>query len=360
MSSYYGQNIHISIFGESHSPGIGVVIDGLPSGHKINMDQLQDFLKRRAPGNHRHTTHRKEEDIPEILSGLKDGYTTGSPLSAIIRNTGTRPTDYGNLKHFPRPGHADYTAYAKFGEFTADSGGGHFSGRLTAPLCIAGGIILQILEEKGIFIGAHISEIGGIKDMDFNPVNITKDQLQSLKEKDFPVIDDQKGQEIIEAILSAHSQGDSLGGIIECSCIGLPPGIGEPMFQGLENKIAGAIFGIPGVKGIEFGSGFNGSRLTGSQNNDPFIIKNGEVKTLTNNHGGILGGISSGMPLIFRSALKPTSSISIPQKTVNLLEKTEAEISVKGRHDPCIVSRAVPCVEAAAAIAIYDVGWKEL
>lgn len=324
MSSTYGNNVKISIFGQSHSAAIGVTIDGLPAGFSIDMGQLQQFLDRRAPGNSRYSTPRKEADRPEFLSGLVGNVTCGAPLTAVIRNTNTRSSDYDSIRDIPRPGHADYTAHVKYGGFEDVSGGGHFSGRLTAPLCIAGGIILQILAEEGISVKAEIREIGGDSEDPFGQIDL------------------------------ARSRGDSVGGIIECTIDGLPAGIGEPMFDGIENKVAQAVFSIPAVKGIEFGRGFDAARICGSENNDEFYYDGETVKTRTNNHGGILGGISSGMPVVFRVAVKPTPSISIQQHSISYAKKENAELAVRGRHDPCIVPRAVPCVEAAAALAVYD------
>lgn len=324
MSSTYGNKIKISIFGQSHSEAIGVTIDGLPAGISIDMEELQSFMNRRAPGQSKYTTPRKEADRPEFLSGLVGNMTCGAPLSAIIRNTNTRSGDYDNIRDIPRPGHADFTAHLKYGGYEDVSGGGHFSGRLTAPLCIAGGIIKQILAADGIAVEASIAEIGGNAEAPF------------------------------AAVEEARVCGDSVGGIISCKITGLPPGIGDPMFDGLENRIAQAVFGIPAVKGIEFGRGFEAARLRGSENNDEFYYDGNQVKTRTNNHGGILGGISSGMPVTFRVAVKPTPSISIEQHSISYSKGEDAVLAVKGRHDPCIVPRAVPCVEAAAAIAVYD------
>ena len=324
MSSTYGNKVKISIFGQSHSEAIGVTIDGLPAGFAIDMAELQRFMNRRAPGQSRYTTPRKEADRPEFLSGLVGNVTCGAPLAAIIRNTNTRSGDYDNIRDIPRPGHADFTAHVKYNGYEDVSGGGHFSGRLTAPLCVAGGIIKQILAADGITVEASVAEIGG------------------------------NAEEPFSAVESAAARGDSVGGIISCTITGLPPGIGDPMFDGLENRIAQAVFGIPAVKGIEFGRGFEAAGLCGSENNDEFYYDGGQVKTRTNNHGGILGGISSGMPVTFRVAVKPTPSISIEQRSISYAKGEDAVLKVKGRHDPCIVPRAVPCVEAAAAIAVYD------
>ncbi len=324
MSSTFGKNIQISIFGQSHSEAIGVTIDGLPAGIKIDPEQLLQFLERRAPGKNKYATQRKEADRPEFLSGLVDNTTCGAPLTAVIRNKDQRSKDYDHLKDCPRPGHADYTAHIKYKGFEDLRGGGHFSGRLTAPLCIAGGICKQILEQKGILIQSRIVSIGG-------------------NEED-PYAEIEKAMETL----------DSVGGIIECTATGIPVGIGEPMFDGIENKISQAVFAIPAIKGIEFGRGFEMARLHGSENNDCFTYVEDQVKTTTNNHGGILGGISSGMPIFFRVAVKPTPSISKMQQSISYKRKEEQTLTVKGRHDPCIVPRALPCVESAAAIAIYD------
>ena len=326
MSSTYGENLKISIFGQSHSEAIGVVIDGLPAGFEVDMDELGEFLARRAPGQGKHTTSRKEPDRPEFLSGLAGGKTCGAPLAAVIRNTNTRSSDYDNIRDIPRPGHADFAARIKYGGAEDVSGGGHFSGRLTAPLCIAGGIALQILKEKGITLKAEIKEIGGKKDG------------------------------FLETVEEARLDADSVGGVIECVIEGVPAGYGNPMFGGVENKIASCVFGIPAVKGVEFGAGFEAARMRGSENNDEFYYEeDGRVRTRTNNHGGILGGITTGMPIVFRAAFKPTPSIGKPQKSISFSEKKDAVLEIKGRHDPCVVMRAVPCIEAAAAITVLDI-----
>ena len=354
MSSMTGDKIKISIFGQSHAPAIGVVIDGLPAGFKLDMGTLSAFLARRAPGVTKISTQRKEADKPEILSGLSGGVTCGAPLAVIIRNTDTRSGDYDNLRDMPRPSHADYTAQLKYGGAQDVAGGGHFSGRLTAPLCVAGGICLQLLEKENIHIAAHIASIGTVRDAAFDPVNVSWDMFDALRSVALPVLDQIRGREMFDAIDKARSDGDSLGGVIECVAVGVPGGLGDPIFDGMENRIASIVFGIPAVKGIEFGSGFNGSSLRGSENNDGFYMDGDTVRTTTNNHGGILGGITSGMPIVFRTTVKPTPSISKEQDSVSLSGKNNVKLSIKGRHAPCIVPRAVPCVEAAAAIAIYD------
>lgn len=347
MSSTYGENLKLSIFGQSHGPAIGMTLDGIPAGLPVDADKLQQFLNRRAPGQNDWSTPRKEEDRPEFLGGVLDGFTCGAPIAAVIYNKNTRSGDYDELKNCPRPGHADYTAQVKYGGFQDAAGGGHFSGRLTAPLCIAGGLCKQWLEEIGIHIGAHIVSIGSTAfDRCFDPLQPELDRIGF----DFPVLDSSAAPKMQEVIAQARADGDSVGGAIECAVTGLPAGIGEPMFGGVESRIAQIIYGVPAVKGLEFGD----TQFRGSNNNDVFTVQNGTVSATTNHAGGILGGISNGMPVIFRVAMKPTPSISKPQQTVNLQTGEAATIEVKGRHDPCIVPRAVPVIEAAAAIAIYD------
>lgn len=346
MSSTYGEHLKLSIFGQSHAPAIGMTLDGVPAGQAIDLDELQRFLDRRAPGRAEYATPRKEADRPEFLSGLVGNVTCGAPLAAIIRNTNTRSGDYSNLAVVPRPGHADYTASVKYGGAQDAAGGGHFSGRLTAPLCIAGGICLQLLRREGIEIVSRIASIAGVED--------AGELTASTAEKKFPVVDDARGAAMRKAIAAAKAEGDSVGGIIEVAAFGLPVGLGDPMFGGMENRIAAIVFGIPAVKGVEFGEGFGAARLRGSENNDGFCVRDGKIGTITNHCGGILGGITNGMPLRFRAAVKPTPSIFRPQRSVNLETMEETTLQIQGRHDPCIVPRAVPVMEAAAAIAIYD------
>ena len=346
MSSYLGKNLHVSIFGQSHAPAIGVTVDGLPAGERVDLEELDRFLQRRAPGRDATATPRKEADKPRFLCGLVDGVTCGAPLAAVIENTNTRSRDYSSLHDVPRPGHADYTAQVRYGGFQDVAGGGHFSGRLTAPLCIAGGICLQLLEREGIQIISRIAAIAGVED--------AGELTCSTAHKPFPTVSDAQGQKMQQAIAAARQEGDSVGGIVECAVLGLPAGLGDPMFGGMENRIAAIVFGIPAVKGVEFGAGFGAAGLRGSENNDPFTVENGKVVTTANRCGGILGGITDGMPLTFRAAFKPTPSISREQRSVDLNTMTPAPLTVTGRHDPCIVPRAVPCVEAAAAIAVYD------
>ena len=354
MSSSYGKNIRVTIFGQSHSPAIGVTIDGLPAGFTIDQAGLRAFLLRRAPGRGEHTTSRREPDEPEFISGLVGETTCGSPVTAIIRNTDARPSDYDTIADIPRPSHADYSAYMKYGESRDARGGGAFSGRMTAPLCVAGGICLQLLKNDGLRIAAHILQIGGVRDRLFDRDDFSEKDLDALAEAEFPVLDADAGIRMLSAIKEARRAGDSLGGIVECVATGVPAGIGDPPFDGMENRLASIIFGIPAVKGVEFGNGFAAAGLRGSENNDAFVIRDGAVRTRTNRHGGILGGVSSGMPLMIRAAFKPTPSISIEQDSVSLSRMEEARLTIPGRHDPCVVPRAVPCVEAAAAIAICD------
>ncbi len=358
MSSIFGHNIKISIFGQSHSDAIGVTVDGLPAGEVIDPAALQAFMARRAPGQGAYSTTRKEPDLPEFLSGVlesEDGalITCGAPLTAIIRNTNTRSGDYSKLKDCPRPGHADYTAEVRYGGHQDVRGGGHFSGRLTAPLCIAGGICLQILARRGITVGAHIYSVGEVQDTPYSPL-IDSPELLAKTATGFPVLSEEAGQATLALIEECRKDGDSIGGVIECAAIGLPAGIGSPMFDGVENRLAQAIFGIPAVKGVEFGEGFAASRLRGSQNNDAYYMDGDRVKTRTNNAGGILGGITTDMPILFRAAFKPTPSIYREQQTISLTERCVTPLTIVGRHDPCIVPRAVPVVEAVTAAVLLD------
>ncbi|MBQ9148820.1 MAG: chorismate synthase [Oscillospiraceae bacterium] len=351
MSSTYGENLKLSIFGQSHGPAIGMTLDGIPAGLPVDLDKLQAFLNRRAPGQNDWSTPRREEDRPEFLAGLLDGYTCGAPIAAVIHNKNTRSGDYANLKDCPRPGHADYTAQIKYGGFQDAAGGGHFSGRLTAPLCIAGGLCKQWLEEMGIRIGARIESIAGAID-DYDP-DFLDPELDKIP-LDFPVYTPSAAEEMRQKIAEARAAGDSVGGMIQCFITGLPAGIGEPMFGGVESRIAQIVYGIPAVKSLEFGSGSLSAWLPGSHNNDSFFLAGDTIKTSTNHCGGILGGITNGMPVVFSVAIKPTPSIAQPQKSISLSRMEEQTLEIKGRHDPCIVPRAVPVIEAAAAIAIYD------
>lgn len=352
MSSVTGSKLKISVFGESHGEAIGVVVDGLPAGVSIDFDELDSFMKRRAPGG-RLATPRKEEDKPRFISGIFDGRTTGFPVCAMIENTNTRSGDY-KFANTPRPAHADYTAMLRYGGNADMRGSGHFSGRLTAPICIAGGIAKQILAQKGVYIGAHLKSVGSITDESF-PLIPDNELFEAIAKKELAVISDEALDKMIELIEATRAKGDSVGGVIECVAVGMPAGLGDPMFEGIENQLAKNLFGVPAVKGVEFGSGFEGSKLNGSQNNDEFAFDGEKVVTKTNNAGGILGGITTGMPIVFKVAMKPTPSISKMQSTVNLETGVPAILEIKGRHDPCVAVRAVPVIEAVAALTLLDI-----
>ena len=346
MSSSIGENLRLTLFGQSHSPAVGMTLEGLPAGFTFDPEELARFLARRAPGRNAWSTPRKEADEPEFLSGLTGNTTCGVPLTAVIRNTNVRSGDYSLLKKIPRPGHADYPAEVKYAGYQDAAGGGHFSARLTAPLCVAGGLCLQFLAREGIRIQAHIASIGSVRD--------EGDPFLSVAAKDFPTLSDERGAEMQALIAGKRGEGDSIGGVVECTATGLPAGLGDPIFGGMENRIAALVFGIPAVKGIEFGDGFAAAAHTGSENNDAYVMREGRIQTATNHAGGILGGITSGMPLIFRAAFKPTPSIAREQRSVDLETGEEKTLKVPGRHDPCVVPRVVPCVEAAAALAVTD------
>ena len=354
MSGMWGSKIKLSIFGESHGNAIGITIDGLPAGFSIDMDKIMMEMSRRAPGKSSLSTPRKESDIPEILSGYFEGKTTGTPLCAIIRNSNTKSKDYSKLKDVMRPGHADYTGAVRYKGFNDYRGGGHFSGRITAPLVFAGAICKQILEVKGIIVSAHINSIGKIKDCSFLESDISDELLNSFKEKELPLINTKLEDEMSQEILSARSSGDSIGGTIECAILGVSPGIGDPFFDSVESTLAHLMFSVPAVKGIEFGKGFDISKMRGSEANDEYYLENGNIKTKTNNNGGILGGITNGMPIIFNVAIKPTASIFKEQNAVNIVTMEETTLCIEGRHDPCIVQRALPVIEAVAAIGITE------
>ena len=353
MSSEFGNLLKISVFGQSHGKAIGVVVDGLPAGEAIDLEELDRFLDRRRTGKNRLSTARKESDVPVFLSGLENGVTCGAPLCAVIENSDQHSSDYRELRDKPRPGHADYTAYVKWKGQADMRGGGHFSGRLTAPLCVAGGIAKQILARRGVYVGAHLWSVGTERDTPF-PLRPTRELFESVAAKPFPVLDDQAGERMQSLILEARQAQDSVGGVIECAATGMPAGLGDPMFGGVENRLASALFGIPAVKGVEFGDGFAAARAHGSENNDPFIMEGGRVAAETNHAGGILGGITSGMPLVLRTAMKPTPSIARPQRTVSLSAGADTELVIHGRHDPCIAHRAVPVVEAVTAAVLLD------
>lgn len=354
MSGVWGNNIKVSIFGESHGNAIGITIDGLPSGIELDFDKISKEMARRAPGKSKLSTARKEDDIPEILSGFFEGKTTGTPLCGIIRNSDTRSKDYGKLKDLMRPGHADYSGNIRYSGFNDYRGGGHFSGRITAPLVFAGAICKQILEREGITIGAHVKNIKDIKDDSFDYTNISKELLEALMKFELPLLDKSKEEEMRNVILEAKNNRDSIGGIIECAVIGINAGYGDPFFDSVESRLSHLLFSVPAVKGVEFGLGFDITKLYGSEANDCYYYENDEVKAETNNNGGIIGGITNGMPIVFKAAIKPTPSISRKQNTINIATKSNEELVIEGRHDPCIVQRAVSVIEAVTAIGILD------
>lgn len=363
MPSTFGSALRVTVFGQSHSQAVGCVVEGLPSGHVVDMEALRRFMARRAPGQGPWTTPRKEADLPRVVSGLNPkGATCGAPLAVVIENTNTRSRDYDNLMAVPRPGHADYTAWAKWHGNQDVPGGGHFSGRLTAPLCAAGGIALQVLAKRGVRVGAHLLSVADVRDeplcaLDNAPSSQARlrAQLDALADgRTFPTIDDAAGKAMLDAIDDARRELDSVGGVVECVATGMPAGVGSPMFDGIENLVARAAFGVPAVKGVEFGRGFEAARLRGSEDNDPYRMVDGSVTPVTNNAGGALGGITTGAPVLFRMALKPTSSISRPQESVDLTSGSDATLEVHGRHDPCVATRAVPVAEAICALALLD------
>lgn len=353
MSTTYGNNLKLTIYGGSHDERIGMTLSGIPAGHVIDKDKLYEFMKRRAPGQNAYSTKRKEPDIPVFLSGFDGDITNGDTLHAVIYNTNQHSGDYSNLYDIPRPSHADYAAKMKYGDKVDLRGGGHFSGRLTSMMCVAGGICLQILKKSGIEISSHIYSIGNICDTQFDTVS-PNSQMKELCGKDFPVIDHDIGIEMQKIIELARLDGDSVGGVVETAITGVKAGLGEHMFSGVEGRISSIVFGIPAVKGIEFGLGFRSSKIFGSENNDPFYTDGESIYTKTNNCGGILGGMTNAMPIIFRAALKPTPSIAKEQDSISLSKMQNVKLKISGRHDPCVVPRAVPVFEACAAIAIMD------
>lgn len=354
MSGIWGRNLKVSIFGESHGTGIGITIDGLPSGFEIDLDKVNFEMGRRAPGKSPLSTARKEGDNVEILSGFFEGKTTGTPLCGIIRNKDNRSRDYGKLRDLMRPGHADYTGNIRYNGFNDYRGGGHFSGRITAPIVFAGAICKQILEKEGIKITSHVKSIGKVEDINFNPLEIEEEIMNNLLNMELPVLDKSVEEKMREEILNAKSEGDSVGGVIECAITGIKAGVGSPFFYSIESVISHLLFSVPAVKGVEFGEGFNITKLRGSEANDSMYYDGDQVKTRTNNNGGVIGGISNGMPIIFRAGIKPTASIIKKQETINIKTKENEELVIEGRHDPCIVQRAIPVIECIAAIGILD------
>ncbi|MDD2496711.1 MAG: chorismate synthase [Desulfitobacteriaceae bacterium] len=354
MGMTWGKNIKLSIFGESHGKAIGIIVDGLPPGMELNLDLISEELNRRAPGKNDFSTTRKESEKFEILSGFFAGRTTGTPLAAVIYNENQQSREYEKIRHLIRPGHADYPGYVKYQGFNDYRGGGHFSGRLTAPLVFAGACAKQLLLEENIWVASYIKSIGEIEERDIDLAYPDSELLLHVRKKEFPAIFAETAEMMKGAIQKAREDQDSVGGVVETVVGNVPPGIGDPFFNSMESSLAQIIFSIPGVKGLEFGSGFDVTRMKGSQANDCYYLKKNEIKTRSNHNGGILGGITNGMPLVFRTAFKPTASIGKAQSTVNLEKMSETVLQIKGRHDPCIVPRAVPVVEAAAALVLLD------
>lgn len=353
MSNTIGELFRLTVFGQSHGPAIGAVIDGVPAGMRLDIDAIRAFMGRRAPGGAL-STSRRETDEPEIISGLVDGVTCGTALTAVIKNSDARSADYAKMRDAPRPMHADWPAAIKFGRANDIRGGGQFSGRLTAPLCFAGAVAMQLLAARGIYVGAHIASIGGVDDERFDPMAVEKKFFETIASRPLPVIDTAAGERMAAEIEAARADGDSVGGAVECAATGLQAGIGEPLYGSAEARIAAMLFGIPAVKGVDFGAGWDAIRMRGSEHNDAIAVRDGAIVSETNRHGGILGGMTTGMPLIFRAAFKPTPTISRSQRTVSMSRMEETTIEGRGRHDPCVVVRAVPCVEAAAAVALVD------
>ena len=355
MSSSFGSQVEMTIFGESHGPAIGVVLNNLPAGEPISEEGIAEQLARRAPGQDPTSTARKEPDVCRILSGMKNGVTTGAPLCAVIQNTDTRSGDYANIALCPRPSHADYAAHLRYKGCNDISGSGHFSGRLTAPLVIAGSICRQILLRRGVHIGGHVLQIGGVQDEALDPVSVSAEQLDALAKTYFSTLSPHANRRMRSEIEAARMDMDSVGGLVELAAVGLPAGVGSPMFGGVENILAGALYGVPAVKGVAFGAGFAFGAMRGSAANDCYRIDEADnVRTETNNCGGITGGITTGMPLMVQVALKPTPSIGKPQDTVNLETMENTVLQIKGRHDPCIVPRALPALEAALAVGLMQ------
>ena len=354
MSGIYGMNIKMAIYGESHGASIGLVIDGVPPGLQLDLEQIEKEMARRAPGKNQLSTQRKESDSFTIQSGFFEGYTTGTPLCVVIKNSDQHSKDYSILKDKMRPGHADYAGFVRYQGFNDYRGGGHFSGRLTAPLVFMGAVAKQALAQAGILVGAHILQIADIKEENFNPLGIEDKKIAELAGKDFAVMDDAIGEKMQAKILEAKAELNSVGGVIEAMVTNVPAGLGAPYFDSVESRLSHALFSVPAVKGVEFGDGFGISAMTGAEANDQLHYKDGKVVAETNHNGGITGGITNGMPVIFRVAIKPTPSISREQKTISLQEKCDTTLTIVGRHDPCIVQRAVPVIEAVTAWTMWD------
>lgn len=354
MGSTFGKIFNISIFGESHGKGIGVVLDNYPAGIKIDMDFIMREMARRAPSSSPASTARREPDIPQIISGIKDGVSTGAPICMLIENRDARSHDYAPFDKTPRPGHADYTATLRYHGNQDPAGGGHFSGRLTAPIVFAGALAKLALKEKGITIGAHLLQVGDVFDDQFNQSVLNEKLLSDLRESDEPIINPLAQDAMHKLVESTRKAGDSIGGVVECAALNTPAGLGSPIFDALESRISSFLFSIPAVRGVEFGAGFGAAFMNGSEANDEFYYENGKVMTRTNNHGGALGGITTGAPILVRCAFKPTPSIFKQQNTINLDSKENTTLVIEGRHDPCIAYRAVPVVESALAIVLLD------
>ena len=354
MGATFGRNLRMTIFGESHGKAIGLVLDGLPPGTPFDEEFIKEEMARRAPGQNKMSTQRQEKDAFIIESGVFEGKATGTPLCVLIPNSDQHSKDYSLLKDVMRPGHADYAGKIRYKGFNDYRGGGHFSGRLTAPLVFTGALAKILLAQKGIMVGAHVARIGQVTDSLFNPLGETVERLQELSKHTLPVLEESQGWQMEAEILSAREQQDSVGGIIEVMATGLAPGIGDPFFDSLESRLSHALFSVPAVKGIEFGAGFALAEMKGSEANDPMTFDSGTVKTTRNNNGGITGGITNGMPVLFRVVIKPTPSISQPQRTVNVTDAIDTILEIQGRHDPCIVPRAVPVIEAVTAWVLLD------
>ena len=357
MSSFFGQHLRLSLFGQSHGEAIGVTMDGFPAGMVIDMARVKREMVRRAPGQSDLTTPRREPDEPEVLSGVLDGRTTGQPICAVIRNTNTRSRDYGSGVDLLRPGHADYTGHVRYFGFEDWRGGGHFSGRLTAPIVFAGALCSQWLAEQGVDIVCHIQQLGSVRDRSFLDYPTDADTAH-LRQMALPVLTPGLDAAMEAEVLRARAAQDSVGGIIECRVTGLPAGLGAPFFDSVESLLSHLMFSVPAVKGVAFGEGFGFAQLSGSAANDAFRMEADRIVTETNHSGGVQGGITNGMPVIFRCVIRATPSIAQPQRTVSLQKGENAEVSIRGRHDPCILPRAVPVVEAMTAIGLMEL-WKE-
>ena len=357
MSDSYGKNLTVTVFGESHGAGIGVVVDGLRPGIAVSEAEIARQMARRAPGGHLGTT-RREADRVEILSGVFNGYTCGTSVCGLIRNQNAQSSDYEQLALLPRPSHADYPAHVKYRGFEDYRGGGHFSGRLTAPLVFAGALCRMALADRGIAVGSHILQLHSLTERPFAADDLGEERLADLSAEALPLLEPANRPQLEACIEQACAEGDSVGGVVETAVTGLPAGLGDPLFDSMESRLAQILFSVPAVKGLSFGSGFALAGMKGSEANDAYELRDDRIVTATNHNGGILGGITNGMPVVFRTVLKPTPSIAKPQRTVNLTEGREETLRITGRHDPCIIPRAIPVLEACAMIAVYD-AWKE-